>query len=158
MTYSDKLNAILYVLLNNKRDVSNPKLNFKFICETVSEVREEWEMTYLKEILINDGYVTDFSNLLELPKITHLGVKFIQDGGYVEDSENKKLDKIIKVETLKNLKRSKTAIIISVISLLVTIMLGILNIWTSNQLENKKEELELLKKRIDTLELKSENR
>ena len=97
MTHSQKLNGILHVLIGNlgKTEV-NPKLTFEFICKNVVEVNEKWEMLFLQNMLVNDGYVLSFGGLNELPNLTHAGIKFIQNGGYNEIVESRELDKRIK--------------------------------------------------------------
>ena len=106
MTNPEKLNAILYLLLNEVRNSKpNPKLTFEFICTKVCEVTEDWEIRFLRDTLVSDEYIFVNSLVIALPKITPKGIKFIQSGGYKNEVENRELEKKIKLETLKSLKQ-----------------------------------------------------
>ena len=105
------------------------RLNFEFICKAlfVGEDHDAWETEYLKRRLIDDGYL-NFVNYrdVQLPEITNKGIKFIQRGGYVKEKELTELNEELLILNLKNAKRSWIAIVISIISVLITILsLGI---------------------------------
>ena len=56
-----------------------------------------------------------------IPNITHKGIKFIQDGGYVKERKRKEeQDKLVKSSIESNL-RSKWAMLISIISVLIAL-------------------------------------
>ena len=76
MTHPEKLNAILYLLLNEVRNSkTNPKLTFEFICTNVCEVKEDWEINFLRDTLVSDEYISINPIIYELPKITPKGIK-----------------------------------------------------------------------------------
>ena len=155
MIHAEKLNAILYILLDNQRKILakspiDKKLTFEFICNRVIEINELWELEFLKNILIKDGYVEQFESLKELPIITHTGIKFIQDGGYNEIIKNKELDKKIKHETLKNFSLSKYAVGISLLSIIITVFLNFYN------LDSIKEDLRINQENILIIKRKNQ--
>lgn len=127
MTHQAKLNRILYILLDNHRkeldnQIIDNRLTFSFICNTVAEVSDDWEIEFIKQRLISDGYIDIFkSELIESPKITQPGIKFIQDGGYEQLQKNKDLEQKIKEETLKKFQFDKWAFFIAIISLITAI-------------------------------------
>ena len=43
-----------------------------------------------------------------------MGIKYIQNGGYTREHSNKKIEEELKIQTLKNAKKSWIAIVISV--------------------------------------------
>lgn len=80
MTYPEKLNQILNVLLDTHRkrldkQTIDKRLTLAFICKTVID--------FLKQRLLSDGYIKmgDFDDG-EPPEITQSGIKFIQLGAY----------------------------------------------------------------------------
>ena len=121
MTHPEKLNAILYLLLNEVRNSkTNPKLTFEFICTNVCEVKEDWEINFLRDTLVSDEYISINPIIYELPKITPKGIKFIQIGGYKNEDEIRDLEKKIKIETLKSLKRSKLSLRFAIIAVIIS--------------------------------------
>ena len=136
MTHDEKLDKILYGLLsriftkirNNGED--NKRLTMDFICKTLfkEEGHEDWETEFLQRRLLSDGLI-EFKRKedLDLPEITDLGIKYIQNGGYTGERSNKKMEEDLKIQSLKNAKKSWIAIVISAISLI----LSAINIWTA---------------------------
>lgn len=104
MTHARKLNKILNALLYiHKKQLEeqslDKRLTFSFICNTVTETTDEWEIEFLKQRLLSDGYMKmkDFEDG-ETPVITSTGICFIQNGAY--EQENRKIDGKIKEEIL----------------------------------------------------------
>lgn len=134
MTHDEKLDKILYGLLsristkirNNGED--DKRLTMDFICKTLfkEEGHEDWETEFLQRRLLSDGLI-EFKRKedLDLPEITDLGIKYIQNGGYTRERSNKKIEEDLKIQSLKNAKKSWIAIVISAISLILTAI----NIW-----------------------------
>ena len=129
MTQRQKLDRILYGLLSRlpKRyeDGTDYKiLTFEYLCSLLfkEEGLEPWEVEYLKDFLIQDGYI-EMINVEDsiIPNITHKGKKFISDGGYVKEQERKTLQDELVKSTIKSNKRSKWALWISLAALLVSI-------------------------------------
>ena len=134
MTHDEKLDKILYGLLsristkigNNGED--DKRLTMDFICKTLFKKggHEDWETEFLQRRLLSDGLIElKRKEDLYLPEITDLGIKYIQNGGYTRKHSNKKIEEDLKIQTLKNAKKSWIAIVISVISLILTAI----NIW-----------------------------
>lgn len=130
MTHDQKLDQILRALHSRMPVRMEPgkdddRLNFEFICKAlfVDEDHEAWETEYLKRRLIDDGYLS-FVNYcdVQLPEITNKGIKFIQRGGYVKERELTELNEELLLQNLRNAKRSWIAIVIAIISLLITIL------------------------------------
>jgi hypothetical protein len=152
MTHPEKLNAILYLLLSEVRNSKpNPKITFEFICKSVCEVGEDWEINFLKNTLVSDEYIFVNPILYELPKITPKGIKFIQVGGYKSEDENRDLEKKIKIETLKSLQRSKLSLILAVISIIISIVTGFGSYISSLEKNRGEKEFENQQKTIDSI-------
>ena len=147
MIHAEKLNAILHIFIGEKsKEIPTPNLSVKLICEKVLKINEKWEIDFLTNILFDDEYLV--KNIYNLnTEITHKGIKFVQSGAYKNEFETRELESKIKVETLKNLKRSKIAIYISAISLLISIIIGALN-YTKSTENKSKLEIELMKQNI----------
>lgn len=78
MTHQEKLNRILYVLLDNhRRELDNQiidnRLTFSFICNTVAEISDDWEIEFTKKDLFLIDILT-FANLdlLNLKRLLNL--------------------------------------------------------------------------------------
>lgn len=152
MTNPEKLNAILYLLLNEVRNSkTNPKLTFEFICTNVCEVKEDWEILFLRDTLISDQYIFINPMTYELPKITPKGIKFIQIGGYTNENEIRDLDKKIKIETLNSLKRSKLSLVIAVIAAIISGITSFSNYYFSLGKKQTETELKNQKQTIDSI-------
>lgn len=128
MTRSENLNNILYGLfeVHRKRQAKeklDPRLTFAFIAKAVNKDIEEWEINYLKETLINDGYIKmgEFG-LGEPPQILQAGINFIIAGGYTQKDEELQTERLIKKETLVKFKYDKWSFLISIISLIIALI------------------------------------
>ena len=100
-------------------------LTFEYLCSVLlkEENMEPWEVNSLKDFLIEDGYIemVDAEGSL-IPNITHKGKKFLLDGGYEKEQERQNLqDELVKTNINSN-NRSKWALWVSVIALLVSIV------------------------------------
>ena len=152
MTHPEKLNAILYLLLNEVRNSkTNPKLTFEFICTNVCEVKEDWEINFLRDTLVSDEYISINPIIYELPKITPKGIKFIQIGGYKNEDEIRDLEKKIKIETLKSLKRSKLSLRFAIIAVIISGITSYSNYYFSVGKNQTEKELINQKKIIDSI-------
>jgi hypothetical protein len=128
MTHYQKLNQILHGLLHVhklrlEKKPLDKKITFSFICNTVAETTDDWEISFLKNRLLSDGYMImgDYGDG-EPPVLTPDGIKFIQDGAYLEERLERDIDKKIKEETLKKFQYDKWAFAISVISILIALL------------------------------------
>ena len=152
MTHPEKLNAILYILLNEVRNLqTNPKLTFEFICTNACEVTEDWEINFLRGTLVSDEYISNNDIIYELPKITPKGIKFIQIGGYKNEDEIRNLEKKIKIETLKSLKRSKLSLRFAIIAVIISGITSYSNYYFSVGKNQTEKELINQKKIIDSI-------
>jgi hypothetical protein len=130
MTHYQKLDCILNGLLSRtlKRLAENTddkRLTFDFLCNVLlkDENVETGEKEFIKNRLLFDEYITFITiDEIELPDITQAGIQFLQQGGYVKQKEFLTLDHDIKQESLKELKRSKPALILSIISLTIAFL------------------------------------
>ena len=157
MTHFEKLDTILFVLLDRERInmlkiPPHQKLTFAFICKTVADVKDDWEIEYLKNRLLDDGFIVygKYGDG-EPPSITTPGIKFMQAGGYRQHDKDLNLQREIQEQTLKSLKRSKHALIISIISIIVPTLISLYTLWTSKQSDNT-EEVKQLKQQLDTIQ------
>lgn len=161
MTHNEKLNAVLHILLNNQRLTLENKpidrrMTFDFICRTVAEATEKWEVEFLRNILLNDGHIEmgKYGDG-EPPNITHPGIKFIQDGGYRQLAEDREQDRLIKTETIKSLKSANKALWTSYISMVGTVgaaIISLIALLTTRE-QATTEEVNKLTQRIDTMTL-----
>ena len=138
MTHYEKLDMLLNALLSrvihrNTNGSDYSILTFEFLCSNLfkDEDVNAWEVKYLQDRLIGDGYVEmiEKDNVL-IPNITQKGIKFIQDGGYKKEQERKNMqDELVKTSIESN-KRSKWAFVVSIASFLVALaalIIGLLN-------------------------------
>lgn len=95
----------------------------QFICNALFEKKghEPWETEFLERRLLSDGLIElkTFDNK-ELPVITDLGIKFIKNGGYKNERFDKNIEKELRIQNLKNAKQTKIALVISIISFLLS--------------------------------------
>ena len=130
MTHYEKLDMLLNGLLSrvihrNTHGSDYNILTFEFLCSNLFKDEDvtPWEVKYLQDRLMGDEYVEmiEVDNVL-IPNITQKGIKFIQDGGYKKEQERKNLqDELVKTSIESN-KRSKLAVWIASISLVVAIL------------------------------------
>ncbi len=130
MTYDQKLNIILTGLLSRQPKrltdkFDDKRLTFEFLCNALfkNEGVSKWEMEFLKNRLLSDNYI-EFIEVgdVQMPDLTQEGIKFIQQGGYEEQNQISKIEKEIKIETLKKLRRGKIAFVLSVISIAIAFL------------------------------------
>lgn len=120
MTHQEKLDVILRFLAAKQSPVINEdykdKLTFPIICRASLEVTEPWEVKFLHNILVNDGYITAD----EIPEITHNGTKFMQVGGYKAQHRNLQLDIQIKEKMLQKFQHDKWIFIATLIGVAIS--------------------------------------
>lgn len=125
MTHNQKLDMLLYGLLSrvpqkNTSGSDSCVLTFDFLCSVLfkDESITPWEVKFLQDRLIGDEYVEMISvNNVQIPNITQKGIKFIQDGGYQRERERFDMQDENVRTTIENNKRSKGALVVSIISL-----------------------------------------
>lgn len=105
MTHDQKLNRILHALLSRQPKrladkTDDKRLTFEFLCDALFQGEDVvgWEIEFLKDRLLTDSYIEfiEFDDA-KLPDLTQEGVKFIQQGGYVEQNQILKLEKEMKL-------------------------------------------------------------
>ena len=130
MTQREKLDTILNGLMSRlpkryETGTDNKILTFEFLCSILfkNENMEPWEVANLKDVLMQDGYIEMIEvEGTSIPNITHTGKKFILDGGYkIEQERKNKQDELVKTSIESN-NRSKMAVWIASISLVVAIL------------------------------------
>jgi hypothetical protein len=136
MTHEQKLDTLLSGLLSRiptrtDNESNNDILTFDLLCSILLNEEEvpSWEVNFLQQTLIEDGNVSMVDAKGKMtPNITHKGIKFIQDGGYVKERIRKdEQDKLVKSSIESNL-RSKWAMLISIISVLIALVSIIIQI------------------------------
>lgn len=162
MTLYEKLDAILngylgWHVLKLKGDPRYKNMTFSLAVKTLCPDTKEWEKTYLRDRLINDGYLQPISHKnFELLELTPEGVKFRLENGYVASQDEKKKDRKIKDETLKGLKRSKWALIISIVAIIIPAIITVY-IFQQSKHQLTRQEFHMMQQRIEKLEnLKNE--
>jgi len=128
MTHYQKLDMILNVLLSrvpfrNTNTDYESNLTMEFLCTRLfaNENLTDWEIKFLQDRLIDDKYIEMITvdNVL-IPNITQKGIKFIQNGGYKKERERMEMQDEMVLTTIESNKRSKSAIIISILSLVLS--------------------------------------
>ena len=138
MTQRQKLDVILTGLMSRlpmryEHGADYKILTFEFLCSVLfkDDKAELWEMEYLKDFLINDGYIKMIDvNGTSIPDLTHKGKKFILDGGYVKEHNSKNLQEELIKTTINSNNRSKWALLASIASFVVAfaaLIIGLLN-------------------------------
>lgn len=156
VTHPQKLNSVLHVLLASQTKLFADKpiegiFTLAWICEKVAGAADEWEVRFISERLLNDGYVEiQLIGTWQKPVLTPSGIKFIQAGGYVQEVKERELDRQIKEQTLQSLKRSKTAITISIFAILVPSVISIIALRMSMTAPTT-EEVQELRGQVHTL-------
>lgn len=137
MTHNQKLDMILNGLLSrvphrNANGSDYGVLTFDFLCAALFKDEEvsSWEVKFLQDRLIGDEYVEMIPvNEVQIPNITQKGIKFIQNGGYQKERERLDLQDENVRTTIESNKRSKSALVVSLISIglsLIAIIVQIL--------------------------------
>ncbi len=156
MTHNQLLDVILssYLvgyMLKKSNDPRYQKLTFKLVAKAMDPTIEEWNIGFLKDRLFSDGFLKIAEYGDEEPfELTAEGIKAAQQGWYKMTESDKEQDKKIKAETLKNLKRSKVALYISIISIISSAVISLFTFWMTKQsittklqnLENRLHEME----------------
>lgn len=162
MTLYEKLDAILngylgWHVLKLKGDPRHKNMTFSLAVKTLCPDTEEWEKSYIRDRLINDGYLEAISNEdLEDLELTPKGIVFRVENGYVASQNEIKKDRKIKDETLNGLKRSKWALIISIFAIIIPAIISVF-VFQENKQQPTRQELQELRQRIEKLEsLKNE--
>ncbi len=107
----------------------NPKLTFDFLCDVLlkDEGIEDWEKQFLQNRLMSDGFLSfDIVKGISIPNITQKGIEFVQKGGYRKLQEKEKLFEEVQISTIKSNNRSKWALIVAILSLIITLMFNII--------------------------------
>lgn len=134
MTHVEKLDKILIGLMTRVKhrmssNSDDSRLTFDFLCDVLlkDEGVENWEKQFLQNRLMSDGYLSfDAMNGVSLPSITQKGIEFVQKGGYRKLQEKEKLFEEVQISTIKSNNRSKWALIVAILSLIITLMFNII--------------------------------
>ncbi|MDD2244841.1 MAG: hypothetical protein VB122_03310 [Erysipelotrichales bacterium] len=134
MTHFEKLDKLLNGLMSRirirlERNIDDKRLTFDFLCDALfkNEGVEDWEKKFLQNRLISDGYIA-FEKFYDepLPIITQKGIEFVQKGGYKKIKEKETLYEEVQISTIKSNNRSKWALIVSIVSVILTLIINIL--------------------------------
>jgi cell division protein FtsL len=130
------------------------KITFAKIVKSQDPTIEDWQIKFLKEQLFADKF-------LEYAKygdgepftLTPAGIKAAQTGWYVAHSEKGEQEKIIRTETIKDFNRSRKAVNISIIAIIVPTIISLGALWLSRQ-QPTTEEVQQVKERVHKLNSK----
>ena len=159
MTNNKLLDIILKMYLMDRHwELSeNPlhqKLTFSKIAKSQDPTIEEWRIKFLKDQLFSDKFLEYAKYGDEEPyTLTSAGIKAAQIGWYVPMETNRILDKETKEQNLKNLKRSKAAIIISILAIIIPTLISLYILFTNKQ-QTTQEQFQELQRRVQKLESK----
>lgn len=136
MTHYEKLDMLLNGLLSrvihrNTHGGDYSILTFEFLCSNLFEDEDitAWEVRFLQDRLVGDGYVEmlEEDNVL-IPNITQKGIKFIQNGGYGKEMERIKMQDEMTRTTIESNNRSKRALTLSYISMFISFAALVLSV------------------------------
>lgn len=151
MTNNQILDAILHCyLFAEKMKLENnskySKMTFEFIFNTQTKEHdvESWQMEFLKRTLINDGFIKLPDSGVEPYELTPSGVKAAQLGWYKKNERDLETEIQISSLTIKDLKRSKTSLIIAVLALIIPTILSVYSLVQSIN-SGKEKEIDKLK-------------
>lgn len=129
------------------------KVTFSKFVKSLDPKIEEWQIKFLKEQLFSDKFLEYSKYGDHEPYIlTPGGIKAAQNGWYVPMEDNRILDKEIKKHSLKNLKRSRTIIIISILAVIIPTVISLYSLMTNKESPSHKQ-FKDLQQRIKTLEI-----
>jgi hypothetical protein len=157
MTNNELLDIILKLYLQARQwklsgDPRHSRLTFEKVVKSQEPDIELWRIQILKDQLFSDKFLKYAKYGDEEPfSLTEDGVKAAQNGWYVPLQEKTEQEKIIRAETIKSLRGSKTALRISIFAFIIPTLISLYSLWTNKQVTTT-EELRQLQKRIDKLE------
>lgn len=162
MTNNELLDAILYsYLYEYKLKLENSpeykKLTFEYIAKAQDPDIEEWQLKFLRQTLINDGFIEPAKISGPEPyNLTPTGIKAAQTGWYKKTEKDLRTKKEITKQTLADLKRSKISLIVAILAFIIPTIISIYTFQANKQQPNR-QELQELRQRIEKLEsLKNE--
>lgn len=161
MTNNQILDAVLHSYLYGQKlklegDPKYNKMTFEFIVQTQTKgegfIVEPWQLEFLRQTLINDGFIKLPTSGIEPYELTKEGIKAAQIGWYKKNAKDVELEKEIKALTVADLKRSKKNLLIAILALIIPTILSIYSlIQTANSDKEKEMEIEYLKTEIKEL-------
>jgi hypothetical protein len=157
MTHNNLLDAILSSYLFGQKlklakDPRYKKLSFNLVAKAQDPTIDDWNIEFLRKRLFDDGFLENAKYGDPEPyELTPAGIKAAQIRWYSSQAEEKRLDKEIKEQTLLSLKRSKTALTISIFAFIIPTLISLYSLWTNKESATT-EELQQLQKRIEKLE------
>ena len=156
MTNNQLLDIILKLYLQDKQwalsgDPRHSRLTFAKVVKSQDPIIEDWQIMFLKEQLFADKFLQYAKYGDEEPyTLTDTGVKAAQTSWYVPLQENNEQQKTIRTETIKDFSRSRNALIISIIAIIVPTLISLYTLWLNKQQDNT-EEVKQLKQQLDTI-------
>lgn len=132
----ESLDTILRLLLyyrNSKEHTDNTGYNIEVIAKAMGFDVDDGDARTLEDILIADGHIQHLTSSIKgVINITAKGTKFILEGGYVRQKKKEKIkvgiDRLhVKSahSTISANRWSKVAVVISIISLIVSALVAI---------------------------------
>ncbi len=151
MTNNQILDAILHcylfaqkMKLENNAKYSKMTFEFIFNAQTKDQAVESWQMEFLKQTLINDGFIKLPETGVEPFELTPSGVKAAQLGWYKKNERDLETEIQINSLTIKDLKRSKTSLTIALLAVIIPTILSVYSLVQSAN-SNKDKEIDKLK-------------
>jgi hypothetical protein len=162
MTNNQILDTVLHSYLYGQKlklegDPRYGKMTFEFIVKTQTKGEnfeiEPWQMEFLRQTLLNDGFIKLPESGIEPYELTKEGIKAAQIGWYKKTARDAEIEKEIKSLTIEDLKRSKRNLVIAVLALIIP---TIISIYSLIQTTNNNKDTELDKLRTEIQELKND--
>lgn len=157
MTNNELLDAILYsylvgIKLKFENSPEYKKLTFDFIAKAQDPDLEEWQLKFLRQTLINDGFIEPAKISGPEPyNLTPTGIKAAQTGWYKKTEKDLRTKEEITKQTLADFKRSKISLIVAIMAFIIPTIISIYT-FQVNKHQPTREELQELQQRIEKLE------
>jgi hypothetical protein len=123
MTRAKKLDAILHKLMylsikTYKNEPTSKPITMEFLCSSMDDKSEDWEMASLKDELLGDRHIVEKSNQIY---ITEDGNEFMRGAGagYANKQKAQEENDVIRRGTIKGFKMQKWAFWATLIGLLI---------------------------------------
>jgi len=165
MTNNQLQDIILKLYLQNRQGAleGNPlhtKVTFAKIVKSQEPKIEEWRIAFLKDQLFADNFLENAKYGDNEPfSLTSAGIKAAQNGHYVPNESNRLLDNQTKIENLKSLKRSKGALTIAILALIISTLVSLYSLWNSNDSVPTQDFKQLQERvnKLDSLKMNEKN-
>lgn len=159
MTHDETLDALLHCYayaetLRLSKNGAYKNYIFRNIALSHNPDLSDWNIEFLKNRLFDDGFLKEAPYGDAEPYIlTPEGIKAAQRGHYTKSTKKAEMEDEIDALTVRSLKDSRRALVISIVAFLVPTLISIYPLLKD---EDNPHQIEKLKKQVDQLQLEVE--